>query len=187
MRKLAAAVRVEAMSLYNHVANKEDVLDGLTGLFFTKIEIPQPTDDWAEDLASLGVALRAATRAYPKTATLALTREAVSDSGVAATAATLDILHRAGFDTAEAVQAMRAMMSFQIGALLRELAHAPTLGATRDEQDARAELLKHSDFAVVVEAAEPLAALDFDREYEYGLYLVVSSIKFAASQRSGSA
>ena len=32
MRKLAQALNVEAMSLYNHVANKDDVLYGITNL-----------------------------------------------------------------------------------------------------------------------------------------------------------
>jgi AcrR family transcriptional regulator len=118
MRKLASAVHVEGvMSLYNHVANKNDVLDGVTGLFFDRLELPEPTDDWAHDLRALSDALRALARAYPQTATLALTREAVSDSGIATTAAALTILRRAGFDIDEAVQALRMTTAFLIGFL----------------------------------------------------------------------
>ena len=36
MRKLAHAVGVEAMSLYNHVASKEDLLDGMIDLVFSR-------------------------------------------------------------------------------------------------------------------------------------------------------
>ena len=40
MRKLGEALGVEAMSLYNHVANKDDLLDGMVDLVFGEIELP---------------------------------------------------------------------------------------------------------------------------------------------------
>ena len=40
MRKLGEALTVEAMSLYNHVANKEELLDGMVDLVFSEIDIP---------------------------------------------------------------------------------------------------------------------------------------------------
>ena len=42
MRKLAKELGVEAMSLYNHVANKDDLLDGMVDIVFGEIE-PPPT------------------------------------------------------------------------------------------------------------------------------------------------
>ena len=38
MRKLAKELGVEAMSLYHHVANKEDLIDGLVDLVFEEID-----------------------------------------------------------------------------------------------------------------------------------------------------
>jgi TetR/AcrR family tetracycline transcriptional repressor len=184
MRKLASAVHVEGvMSLYNHVANKNDVLDGVTGLFFDRLELPEPTDDWAHDLRALSDALRALARAYPQTATLALTREAVSDSGIATTAAALTILRRAGFDIDEAVQALRMTTAFLIGFLLRELTSAPTLGTTADGLAERTKLLAASGHPVIAAAAGPLASLDFDREYDYGVQLLLATITNAVPSR----
>ena len=40
MRKLGEALGVEAMSLYNHVANKDDLLDGMIDLVFSEIDLP---------------------------------------------------------------------------------------------------------------------------------------------------
>src|SRR5256885_11542160 len=45
MRKLARALSVEAMSLYNHVANKGDLVDAIVDLVFGEIELPS-TADW---------------------------------------------------------------------------------------------------------------------------------------------
>jgi len=181
MRKVAAAVGVEAMSLYNHVENKDDMLDGITGVFFTKIEMPELSGDWTVDLRALADAFRAAARAYPNAATLALTREAVSDSGIAMTAAVLAVLRRAGFEPDQAVQVLRASMSFLIGALLRELASAPTIGVEATAEAERVALLQASPVGVIAEAAEPLAKLDFDREYDFGMQLMLRSIEHVAS------
>src|SRR5919202_4302256 len=46
MRKLGQALGVEAMSLYHHVANKGDLIDGMIDLVFGEIELPADEDDW---------------------------------------------------------------------------------------------------------------------------------------------
>lgn len=46
MRRLAQALGVEAMSLYHHVKNKDEILDGMVELVFAEIELPRPEDDW---------------------------------------------------------------------------------------------------------------------------------------------
>ncbi len=46
MRKLAKELGVEAMSLYNHVANKDDLLDGITDRVLSEIELPSGGVGW---------------------------------------------------------------------------------------------------------------------------------------------
>jgi len=46
MRKLGDALGVEAMSLYNHIANKEQLLDAMVDFVFGEIERPSGEDDW---------------------------------------------------------------------------------------------------------------------------------------------
>ena len=46
MRNLAKIFRVEAMSLYNHVKNKEEILDGIVDLIFKEISWNAKADDW---------------------------------------------------------------------------------------------------------------------------------------------
>jgi len=46
MRKLAQDLGVQAMSLYNHVANKDDMLDGIVDLVVGEIEVPDLGIDW---------------------------------------------------------------------------------------------------------------------------------------------
>lgn len=46
MRKLAAALGFEAMSLYNHVANKQELLEGMIDGIYGELEPPDPTGGW---------------------------------------------------------------------------------------------------------------------------------------------
>lgn len=46
MRALAQALGVEAMSLYHHLANKDEILNGMVDFIFDKIELPAPSTDW---------------------------------------------------------------------------------------------------------------------------------------------
>lgn len=46
MRKVAAQLSVEAMSLYNHIGNKADIVAGITDLVAGEIDLPTPDFDW---------------------------------------------------------------------------------------------------------------------------------------------
>src|SRR5919202_5089463 len=55
MRKLARALGVEAMSLYNHVANKEDVLDGILDSMMAEIGSPPADAGWKEQVRGIPI------------------------------------------------------------------------------------------------------------------------------------
>jgi AcrR family transcriptional regulator len=65
MRKLGQALGFEAMSLYNHVANKDDVIDGILDLVLAEGELPSPTGDWDGAVRSSAVSVHAALRRHP--------------------------------------------------------------------------------------------------------------------------
>jgi AcrR family transcriptional regulator len=48
MRKLAQEMGVKAMSLYNHVTNKDDMLDSIVDIVVSEIELPKIGGDWRD-------------------------------------------------------------------------------------------------------------------------------------------
>ena len=46
MRKLGQELGVEAMAVYYHFANKDEVLDGIVDLVWTEIDLPAAGEDW---------------------------------------------------------------------------------------------------------------------------------------------
>src|SRR5436305_13308869 len=65
MRKLGQALGFEAMSLYNHVANKDDVLDGILALVLDEIEPPSPDGAWDAAIRASAISVHDALRRQP--------------------------------------------------------------------------------------------------------------------------
>src|SRR6188508_610150 len=60
MRRLGRELGFEAMSLYNYVANKEDVIDGLLELVLAETELRRSADDWASAVRESAISVHAA-------------------------------------------------------------------------------------------------------------------------------
>ena len=65
MRRVAREVGVEAMSLYHHVEDKEDLLDGICEHVMAGFEFPDPVEDWAENCRRGARAWRRLLQAHP--------------------------------------------------------------------------------------------------------------------------
>ena len=65
MRKLGQELGVDAMALYRHVRNKDDLFDGLIELIVGEIERPAPTGDWKADLRAQVMAARRVMLRHP--------------------------------------------------------------------------------------------------------------------------
>lgn len=65
MRNLGQTLGFEAMSLYNHVANKNDVLDGILDLVLDESEPPSPAGEWNDSIRSSALSIHRALRRHP--------------------------------------------------------------------------------------------------------------------------
>ena len=67
MRKLGAALGVEAMSIYTHLQNKGAVLDAAAARLLSMTEVPPPRpDDWRGWLRAIAGNYRMLSLAHPK-------------------------------------------------------------------------------------------------------------------------
>ncbi len=58
MRKLGQELGVEAMAVYYHLANKDEVLDGIVDLVFGEIDLPVAGADWKTAMRQRAISLR---------------------------------------------------------------------------------------------------------------------------------
>lgn len=200
MRRLGQELGVKAMSLYKHVANKGEILDGLIDLIAAELEVPKPGPDWQAAMRLRAASTRRVLRAHPWAIGLV---EARGSSGPATPRyidATIGALLAGGFSLRAAAHAFWMLDSFVYGHVIQELnissdgpseraanaepAEAPTAAAANDATDAPASATDHphlTELAALV-AEDASAPFDYDSEFEFGLTLILEAL---AAHRGG--
>jgi AcrR family transcriptional regulator len=97
MRKLAQALGVEAMSLYNHVANKDDLLAGIVELVASEMDLPPAGADWKAALRQSAISAHQVLLRHRWAAGLWMSTGDVGPARFRQADATLRILREAGF------------------------------------------------------------------------------------------
>jgi AcrR family transcriptional regulator len=121
MRKLAQALGVEAMSLYNHVAGKEDVLDGLVELVAGEIGVPPIGGGWKATLRARALTAHAVLMRHPWATLLIVSRLNVGPNMLHHVDATIGCLRDAGFSYPMADHAWNALDAYVYGFTLQKL------------------------------------------------------------------
>jgi AcrR family transcriptional regulator len=121
MRSLAQALRVEAMSLYNHVSNKEDLLDGLVELVVSELELPAPGRDWRATMRRRALSAHAVLMRHPWATMLLVSRMNVGPNMLRYVDATIGCLRAAGFSYPMADHAWNTLDAFVYGFTLQRL------------------------------------------------------------------
>lgn len=121
MRKLAQSLGVEAMSLYNHVAKKEDVLDGVVEIVAAKIDLPEIGKDWRMAMRQRAISAHEVLLRHPWAAMLFLSRVNVGPVMLRYVDATIGCLHEAGFSYEMADHAWNALDNHIYGFTLQAL------------------------------------------------------------------
>jgi AcrR family transcriptional regulator len=97
MRKLGQELGVEAMSLYNHVANKEDVHAGMVELVMAEFELPPTGADWKAAIRAASLSAHAALVRHGWASTLMMRVTSVSETRLRWNEWVLRTLREAGF------------------------------------------------------------------------------------------
>jgi AcrR family transcriptional regulator len=121
MRNLARALKVEAMSLYNHVSNKEHILDGLVELVAGEIEVPAIGGDWRAAMRRRAQSAHAVLMRHPWATMLFVSRANVGPNMLRYVDATIGCLRAAGFSFVAADHAWTALDAFIYGFTLQKL------------------------------------------------------------------
>src|SRR5438309_8490877 len=120
MRKLGHALGVEAMSLYNHVRNKVDLLDGMVDIVFSQIDLPSNGLDWRNAMRKRAVSARQALLRHPWAIGLMESRSQPGPATLRHHDAVLGSLRQAGFSLEAAAHAYSILDSYIYGFTLNE-------------------------------------------------------------------
>ena len=187
MRKLAKQLGVEAMSLYHHVANKDEVLDGMVDLVFGEIELPAAENEWKSAMRQRAHSARAVLLRHPWAVGLLDSRANPGMATLHHHNAVLGNLRTAGFSVVLAAHAFSLLDSYIYGFVLQEL-NLPFDNSEGLEEMADALMAQMSDnFPYLTEmmvehALKPGYA--YANEFEFGLELVLDGLERAYQEDS---
>lgn len=128
MHKLGAELGVRAMSLYKHVANKDDLLDGIVEQLWTEIPVEPASADWREAVKRLAAALRDLVHRHPRSAPLLTSRQTIHERPLEISSALLTVTRNNGVPEQCAVALLRTIFPYAIGYALAELAYPDAEG-----------------------------------------------------------
>lgn len=183
MRKLARELGVEAMSLYNHVANKDDLLDGMIDLVFGEIDPPAAGGDWKAELRKRAVATRGALRRHRWAVGQMEGRTTHGPSNLKVHDAVLGCLRAAGFSVAMTVHAMSVQDAYIYGFALQETDMSPespedfAASAQRQMVDYAEVLSEYPNLVEVVGGYVAEAGFDYDAEFLFGLDVILDGLE----------
>lgn len=180
MRPLGRKLGVEAASLYNHVANKDDLLDGMVTLVVAEIDLPAGDVGWQEAMRRRAVSARQVFARHPWAAGLIDSRGRNGRSSLAYEDWVLGALLGAGFSPQDAAHAYLALDSYIYGFERQASSLAPAdgedaTGPAREVLSAIPEDAYPSLARVAAHyASEPF---DYASAFEFGLDLILEGLR----------
>lgn len=173
MRTVGSALGYEAMSLYKHVANKQELLDLVVERVAAELVPPGARAPWADRLRHIAGEWRRTALAHPHVFPLLATGPPPSPAPLLPVIdATLGALREAIKDDDLAISYFWTFLAYTTGALMAEC--AATIGAGSPSLSAPAEV-DAEVFPHLAELRTTLASSDPAAEYDRGIEIFISS------------
>jgi len=184
MRKLAAELGIEAMSLYYHVSGKDDILDGMLDVVYSEFSTPQAGDEWRPAMRARAESTRSVLARHP----WAISIKARTSPGPATLGhldSVIGCLTAAGFSMPMTGHAMSILDSYVHGFAQQEAAlpldESGDIGSATEgimaQQRAMAEAFPHLTDMAVRLILQPGYA--YGNEFNFGLALILDGLEAA--------
>ncbi len=186
MRKLGQALGVEAMSLYNHVAGKDGLLDGMIDIVFGEIGLPSAGDGWRQAMRRRAISAREVLGRHRWAIGLMESRRSPGPATLRHHDAVLGCLREAGFSVELTAHAYSLLDSYIYGFALQEASLPFDTGeeAAQVAQDISA-MMPGGEYPYLAEIAavhvlQP--GYQYGQEFETGLDLILDALERAAAR-----
>ena len=180
MRKLGQELGVEAMALYHHFANKDDLVDGMVDLVFGEIDLSDGGRDWRRAMRKRAVSVRDALLRHRWAIGLMESRRTPGPANLRHHDAVIGSLRAGGFDIAMTAHAYSLLDSYIYGFALTKM-NLPfeTSEEVGEVAQAMLEPFPAGEYPHLMEiltdhVMQP--GYDYGDEFEYGLDLILDGL-----------
>ncbi|TCO18510.1 TetR family transcriptional regulator [Kribbella steppae] len=180
IRSLAQELGVKPMSVYYHVANKDEILDGIVDFVFSQIELPSTSGDWRAEIQRRAVSARSVLRRHSWAIALMESRTTPGPATLRHHDAVIATLRAAGFSRAMTAHAYALLDAYVYGFAVQEASlpfEGPeTVGSVAEP------IMEHfaaGDYPHLVEMATEYylkPGYDFGDEFSFGLNLILDGL-----------
>lgn len=178
MRRLASELDVAPMSLYNHLPNKEAVLEGICETMLAEIDLtPLELEDWAEALKIGFRDFRRVLLAHPNAVTLIETKPVVSPEYFRPVEASLELFRRAGFSPKEALHGHLLIVSLTLGHVMSQITNPMCNPDPETAASMRKSSLPPDEFPNLMRQLPYMLDYDFDESFEFALGTVMEGLE----------
>ncbi len=179
MRKLATVLNVTAMSLYNHIASKDELLDLMLNEVVSGFENPQLGGDWEAEMQRRAHSMRRALLTHRWAATLLISRIAIGEAVLRDTNATVGCLVTAGFTFGQADWARNAIDSHVYGYTIQELNYPVDPSEYKAAAAQYLPMISIEDYPFMHEAAVQIIDGKYDGvvQFDFGMELILDGLK----------
>jgi AcrR family transcriptional regulator len=186
MRKLGVELGVEAMSLYHHVAGKDDLLDGMVDIVFGEIDLPGGDTDWRTAMRRRAVSAREVLARHRWATGLMESRASPGPNTLRHHDAVIGALRGAGFSITLTAHAFSAIDSYVYGFAMQETAlpfdtaeETTEVAQAIMERFASGQYYPHFAELIVEHVLQP--GYDYGEEFAFGLDLILDGLERAAA------
>ena len=181
MRELGLRLGVEAMSLYNHVAGKDDILDGIVDLVVSEIDLPSGAIAWNEAMRARAISARSVFARHPWASGLIDSRESSGPARLRYFDWVVGALRRAGFTLEMAARAFSLLDSYIYGFGRQQLNMSVEPGVRPEEMtEAFLRTIPADEYPHLREMVVDYAmksGYDESADFEFGLDLILDSLQ----------
>jgi AcrR family transcriptional regulator len=181
MRKLGQELGVEAMALYYHVANKDEVLDGIVDLVFSEIDLPSTDADWKTAMRQRALSLRDVLARHRWAIGMMESRRHPGPANLRHHDAVIGSLRAAGFDMEMVAHAYSLLDGYIYGFALTKMNLPFDRG---DDVAERAQVMlepfpldEYPNLVAFIAEHAMQPGYDFGNEFEYGLEVILDGLE----------
>lgn len=179
MRKLATTLGITAMALYNHVANKEELIDLLLTEVVKEFHRPQIGANWQTEIRKRAHKMRDALLRHKWAAPLLVSTITLSDEVLSDINATAGCLIKAGFTNKDADWARNAIDSHVYGYTMQEINFPVNPEEYRAAAAQFLPMIDKEKFPYIHLGAKEIIEGRYDgiNDFSFGLELLISGIE----------
>jgi AcrR family transcriptional regulator len=180
MRKVAEELEVAPMALYRHVANRDDLVDGMVDIVFSEIELPAAGADWKTAMRERAISVRDAMLRHRWAIGLMESRTNPGPANLRHHNAVIGSLRAAGFAMAMAAHAYSLLDSYIYGFALTKM-NLP-FETTTDIAEMAESMLEpfpvgeYPNLAAFISEHAMKPGYDYANEFEYGLDVILDGL-----------